>query len=377
MNESKPWLTRMCAAFAFSALLCSTPALAQESDEPPVAADDADSTAAEQPADEEQQPDGDAENERGQLAPIGKDAAAAQSLWQLGKALLDMGRFDKACPKLEQSMALAPMADVALLLADCLERDGKVASAWAEYRQAGLMLAQAGRKDEAELARAHAVDLEPRVPKLTVAPAVELPGMDVLRDGVSFGPGIFGVAVAIDPGKHTVEVRAPGYQTWSTEVTVGGNGDRQVVAVPELAADSATTATPTKRSSARSSSKRGILFTSGIITTGSGLATLGVGVILGLVASRDVEMAESDDSLCGGDHVCTQEGYDLIERAEDKALGSTVAIAVGSVAVAAGFVLVILDGRVGSDGSGADSVSARLAPLAGPGLGGLQMTVGF
>ena len=156
-------------------------------------------------------------------------------------------------------------------------------------------------------------------------------------------------------------------------MTVGGNGDRQVVAVPALVTEDQ----PIAAVAARAPSKRGVLFTSGIITTGAGLATLGVGVILGLVAARDIEMAENDEQLCGRDHVCSEEGYRFVEQADDKAIGSTVAIAVGSVAVAAGFVLVILDGRVGGDSGGGDAVSAKVAPLAGPGVGGLQMTVGF
>ncbi len=107
-------------------------------------------------------------------------------------------------------------------------------------------------------------------------------------------------------------------------------------------------------------------------------ASVGLGTILGLVAARDIHTAESDETLCGADRQCTDEGYALIERADREALGSTIAIAAGSVAVVAGFVLVVLDTQLHSEAGDQElGVRAQLEPLVGPTFTGLGLSVSF
>jgi hypothetical protein len=115
-----------------------------------------------------------------------------------------------------------------------------------------------------------------------------------------------------------------------------------------------------------------------VITAGAGVATIGVGTVLGLVAARDIHTAESDDQLCGQDRQCTDEGYALIERADREALGSTIAIAAGSVLVVTGFVLVVVDPRTASEeGEPRLGVEAQLAPWVGPGVQGIGVAGRF
>jgi len=60
-------------------------------------------------------------------------AAAAEALFQEGRALLMAGKAEQACPKLEDSQRLDPATGTLMALALCHEQEGKLASAWAAF----------------------------------------------------------------------------------------------------------------------------------------------------------------------------------------------------------------------------------------------------
>src|SRR4051812_5968105 len=64
------------------------------------------------------------------------DEALAEALFTAGKRLFQEGHFSEACSKLAESQHLDPAGGTAVLLATCLDRDGKTASAWLAYKQA-------------------------------------------------------------------------------------------------------------------------------------------------------------------------------------------------------------------------------------------------
>jgi hypothetical protein len=83
------------------------------------------------------------------LAPAahGSQKAAAESLFQEGKRLMDAGRYDEACPKFEASHKAEPSVGAMLNLARCHELAGKTASAWVEYKEAAKLAQQTGQAD--------------------------------------------------------------------------------------------------------------------------------------------------------------------------------------------------------------------------------------
>jgi hypothetical protein len=313
------------------------------------------------------------EHERGGGAGQG-DRAGAESLARVGRSLMALGRHAEACPMLEQSVAAAPSGATNLLLGECLERLGKIASAWAYYRQAAAMLA--GNDDAAaEVARQQALRLEPQVPKLTISAGTRPPGMEVRRNDVVFGSGVLGVPLAVDPGTQRIEVRAPGHLPWSTQVEVTA-GERHSVVVPALTPLEPPQRTPTVEVVAP---RRGSWFYAGVVSAGVGVAAMATGALLGASAGRDVNRAEADDALCGADRSCTPAGREVVDDAEAKALGSTLTLSIGAAALVGGFILVLIDPAVSRSGSesGADAVAVAAVPWAGPEGGGMLVELRF
>jgi hypothetical protein len=154
-------------------------------------------------------------------ASADSSSASAHSLFLDARAAMDRGDFETACPKLEESMRLDAAVGTQLNLADCYERVGKVASAWAGFLDAASMAKSAHQAEREKLARTRAKALEPRLPKLVIdVDASAEPGLDVLRDGVAVGAASWGTPIVVDPGTHDVVASAPGKMSWRTVIDV-------------------------------------------------------------------------------------------------------------------------------------------------------------
>ena len=103
-----------------------------------------------------------------------------------------------------------------------------------------------------------------------------------------------------------------------------------------------------------------------------GLAGIGIGAGFGLSARSDADTAKS---LCDGNQCATQRGVDAAEDASRKATISTVSFVAGGALTALGTILLF----AGSSDSGPerDSASVQLAPYAGPGSFGTQLSGRF
>jgi hypothetical protein len=163
-----------------------------------------------------------------------EDQAAARSLFDDGRRLLKEGQYAEACPKLEAASKLFTSPGILLNLADCYEKVGRSASAWAEFSEAASVAARAKRPEQVKEAKRRQSALEPKLTRLTVRVANEVPGLQIKRDLSDLASGVWGVAVPVDPGPHEIRAEAPGREAWSTTVTVAKPGETATVEVPEL-----------------------------------------------------------------------------------------------------------------------------------------------
>jgi len=171
--------------------------------------------------------------------PVPPDRAAiATTLWEQAKDLMRVGKFKEAALKLEESVRLDPMAVGAMVaLAECYEKDSRLASAWTTYL---LAEAEARKQNDprGEWPRERAAELRPRRSTLEIsAPSsyTEASGAVIYRDGVKIGPAEWNSAMPIDGGEHTVRLEAPGKVPYDARVTVLFERDAAKVALPELA----------------------------------------------------------------------------------------------------------------------------------------------
>jgi hypothetical protein len=165
------------------------------------------------------------------------DTAAAEALFQQGRALLEAGQTGEACPKLAESQRLDPATGTLIALAACHEQQNKLASAWSEFTEAAGRAERESRPDRRQLASERAQRLEPRLSTLTVqvSPAVAaVQGLELTRSERALGRGAWNVPVPLDGGEYVIEARAPRMKTWRAILKIADAGDRQVVVIPEL-----------------------------------------------------------------------------------------------------------------------------------------------
>jgi tetratricopeptide (TPR) repeat protein len=173
-------------------------------------------------------------------------AAVADALYRQARELMAAGNYAEACPKFAQSQQLDPATGTLLNLAACHEKQGRIATAWLEYSDALVAARRDGREDRVEYARARALELEPKLSRLTLslAPGADAPGLSIELDGASVGSAILGVPTPVDPGEHSVKASAPGKMTGVFKISVGADAAQQAFAIPALE-DAPAQAAPT------------------------------------------------------------------------------------------------------------------------------------
>ncbi|WP_148313626.1 hypothetical protein [Sorangium cellulosum] len=255
------------------------------------------------------------------------DKAGAVALFREAGALVDAGQAARACPKYEESLRLYDSVNTRYFLADCYERVGKMASAWAQFLEVAARVRASGDPAKEAKARERAAAVQPKVSRLTVVvEAASTPGLEVKRDGRPVGPGQWGVPMPVDAGTHVVEASAPGKRAWTAQVEVEPGGATSTLVVRALEDD------PASADAGGGGSGRRTL---ALVTGGAGIVAVGVGTALGFAAK-----ARFDESrpFCNGDR-CDQRGMDIRDGAVARASVATVVFGVGLAAIAGGGVL--------------------------------------
>ena len=310
----------------------------------------------------------------------------AEQLFAQARELAKVNRWAEACPKFEASLKYDPVLGTRLNLAACYEHVGKLASAWSLYRQAVDLASQAGDARRRDYARKQATMLEPRLPRLVItAPADPPAGLLVTRDGTPIDRAALGVALYVDPGPHEIAAAAPGFVAVAQTVTVA-EARTETIALPALqrplppeprpaqptAAPATPHVTPPRDEEAEPGAPSSTRRSAGLWVGAGGVAVLGVGLVFGVKASSSYSDAKR---LCGADLRCDPVNYDQgkrsIKDARSGATISTVLVAAGSVAIAAGAIVFLTAPSVRG------RPAARLVPLAHDHGAGLALIGGF
>jgi hypothetical protein len=319
------------------------------------------------------------------MAQTSADKAAAEALFQAGRDLMSSGKFAEACTKFEASQRLDSGLGTLLYLADCYEKAGRIASAWATFREAESI---AGGRDDharAEVAKQRYTALEPRLSKLWIKVADgNDPATEVRRDGEAIPKESWGIALPTDPGEHTIEASAAGRKPWSSKVLVQGEGANVPVEVPALeaapveapkaAAPAVAPASPPPPADAPPPRDGSGQRTIGLVIGGVGVVGLGLGSYFGIRAKQ--KNHDSFDHCQPNDHnQCDQTGVDLRNSAKSSAGLATAFMIGGGVVLATGVVLY-LTSPSSSPRTGSIS-GVRMTAAAGPSAGHIALEGAF
>lgn len=268
--------------------------------------------------------------------------AAAEALFDDARKLMSSGQYAEACPKFEASQEMDPAVGTSLNLADCYERLGRTASAWAQFRETISAARKAGSLDRERIARQRIEALEPKLSYLTIN-TWKGQDVEVTRDGTLLDPAVLSTPIPVDPGEHVISAAASGKRAWNTRVTVGDNADRVSVSVPILADDPTPTVTAPElpdtggnrpADQARDGSDGSTQRTLGIIAAAVGVAGVATGAVFGIKAASTWSDAKKSCEV-----TCDDRARTLSQEAAQSGTISTVAFIAGGVGVVAGAVL--------------------------------------
>jgi hypothetical protein len=211
----------------------------------------------------------------------GQKASLAEALFREGMKLMEQNKFHEACEKFAGSQREDPALGTLLHLADCHEKDGKPASAWAEFMQAAAEAKKRGAADREKYSLDHAATLETQMHRLQIDAKERPSGLTITLDGEPFSLGGLGTALPLDPGDHEVVANATGKKTWSKRITLAAGPGLDRVDVPGLedAPVAAPAAKGTPAAGGETAKETGPDWTKRII--GGTLAAAGIGLGIG------------------------------------------------------------------------------------------------
>jgi hypothetical protein len=290
-------------------------------------------------------------------APSPRDNVAAEALFEDARNLVAAGKYAEACPKFADSERLGPSPSTLLNLANCWEKLGRTATAWATYREAASAANAVGRKDYLLTAQRRADGLAPKLAHLTVTIGQPYAGLQVKRDGVVVDAAEWGTAIPVDVGSHSVEASAPGRRAWAVAIQVAQDGAQASVTVPpleeapaEAAAVPVSAAPPVSSSSVPpsppesvpepTSSSGGTQRVVAVVVAAVGVVGIGIGTGLAISAKNKYDESIGNGQCNPNDlNVCNSTGVSERDDARQSGDIATVAFGVGAAAIVSGGIL--------------------------------------
>jgi hypothetical protein len=160
---------------------------------------------------------------------------AARELAVAGAEAFDRQDFATALDRFLRAESLYKAPSIAVMVARCLARVGRVVEAVDKYEEtlrtpldpsapAAFQRAVADASAEVEGVRARVARIELRVP------ADAPPGLEVMLDARPLPKALLGVPTPVDPGAHRIVARAPGREPYRYDLKLA-EGARQTVEI--------------------------------------------------------------------------------------------------------------------------------------------------
>jgi hypothetical protein len=283
-----------------------------------------------------------------------QDTAKADRIFDEAQKLKQAGQNAQACAKYDEALrynrsAVGTILNVGL----CNEEANKVATALEMFRQARDLAREHGMNEHRQAAEEHIVKLEPLVPHLTVAFAELAQGTKLVIDDKAY-PITSASDIRIDPGARHLVVTAPGRLGYETTVEIKAS-EHKAVAIPKLRPP--VTVKKTRR-------------TIGKLVMGSGIALVGTGLIVGVIANSKYETQfEGTMPNCtrGNPPQCNPEGFSETRSARTLGTVGTAVGITGGAAIAIGAYLWLFAPK---DASSEQGVAVRVLPTLSPDTAG-------
>ncbi len=294
--------------------------------------------------------------------------AEAQRLFAEGQAALEKGDNPAACTLMRQSLELFAVANSLFNVAQCDERDGKLALAL-EHWQRGLSLIDATDK-RTPVVKKSIEGLEARVPRVRIVVSTKFQPFEVLLDDEPVSTNKLESPVLVDAGKHVITLRKKNHADRRAEIVLNERERTEVVIEP----GEAVVATPVPTTSVAPPppppppAGPSPLKIGGFVGLGvGGAALLGAAITGGVIVSNQSEI----DKLCPK-QVCTPEGRAKINDQQTLMNANAALWVVGIAGAAAGAVMLVISSR-----SAKENKTPSVAPLVLNGGGGLGLSGRF
>lgn len=319
-----------------------------------------------------------------------QDVPAAEALFREGRRLFDAGHYAAACSKLAESQRQDPSSGTLLNLAACHEKQGRLATAWAEFLAAARLAISQHMPLRAEEAKRRASAIEGALSYLTIKVINPVPGLRVARDGIELEEGALGSRLPVDPAHHVIKVEAPGYQPEMVELIIGARSEDRTILLPTLkrlpepepapelsappppsppsVAPPARPA-PSLRSNVEPSTPVPTNRTALWVAGGAGLALTAIGSVFGALALSDYSRAKN---ACPTRTDCSDNALSARERAGSRATVANVTGGLGLAGLGTAFVLYLVEPA--TPGS---PTRSRLVPTLGPAAASLSYSRAF
>lgn len=298
------------------------------------------------------------------------EKAAAEALFREAVALIERDQTGAACDKFAASQAIDPALGTMLRLADCYDRVGKTASAWALFEQAAATARGANQPERERIAVERGKELESRLSKVVLSlSGAAPPGLEVRLNDVAIPTASLGTALPVDPGTLRVQLKAEGYHTLEKRFEIATGPSSATLELPALKPAPKTNAAAAQPSAAGGSAEPSPEASRGSTQRVFAYVTGGVG-IAGLIASGvlgykayDLNQSSLDQCLDDDPNACTRDGK--IERDDARKFGNfaTVAGVTGGALLAASVVLLV---TAPSDKRRETAARSWITPYVGP-----------